>query len=199
MLELTFDESPANVIGLLANLYCQEGDSSQVSSSSLFTPKTGLDTRSNSLRQNITYVLAKEPNYIRRYWLHDTQDTRNILDEQLTTINFCQWFYSIKNQNNIYYRNQDAVFNYLNHYPEIRELINESWADLINFFGESVSIILEVMDHNENEHYEELIGWIQSSDNIDEGLDKFDLFLDKWLDRQLEITGDKFNFNIEFK
>lgn len=199
MLELTFDESPANVIALLANLYCQEGDSSQVSSSALFTPKTGLDTRSNSLRQNITYVLAKEPKDIRRYWLHDTQDTRNILDEQLTTINFYQWFYSIKNQNNIYYRNQDAVFNYLSHYPEIRELINESWADLINFFGESVSIILEVMDHNENEHYEELIGWIQSSDNIDEGLDKFDLFLDKWLDRQLEITGDKFNFNIEFK
>ena len=192
--------SPANLAGILANLYLQEKGFPQISPTSIHTfdfPEA--ETYFSSIRQNITSILGREPIASIWYNIEYTSDTANLPYNQEATIETRSWAFAVYRSINVTYRNPESVLKYISQYPEIDKFINECWIDLVNYFGESVSIVLEIMEHNENEHYLELIGWIQSEDSIDEGLDKFDLFIDKWVDRQVELTGNKFNFNIEFK
>ena len=98
----------------------------------------------------------------------------------------------------ISYRNPDEVMAYLERYPEIEGFMEAAQPELTRYFGRTVHVILEVITYpEESDHQEELVGWIQSSDDVDEGLDKLGRFDDDWfLDHMDEING-KFNFNIE--
>ena len=63
----------------------------------------------------------------------------------------------------------------------------------------SIEIVLEVLTYPDETVHEELVGWIQSTDDVSEGLAKLGRFEDEWfLDHMAEI-GHKFNFNIETK
>jgi hypothetical protein len=226
MFDTYYDESPANIAGLLANQYF--ADQNQIPSTRFLSPKEYVDTSSSSTKQNIVSVLSAgvldhRKDYFTPYsWgvinildvQHPTrvvdlsrchsiqyiQDyTLNICDEHQTTTEFHKWNFIKPQSVNVEFRNRREVFHFIEQNPEIMEYVNETIPDLTHVFGKSISIVFELMTHNENEYYEELIGWIQSSDNIDEGLEKFDLFQNNWLERQIKIVGDKFNFNIEFK
>jgi hypothetical protein len=99
----------------------------------------------------------------------------------------------------VYYRNPEAVRAYLASYPEIESFLEVTLPVLFRCFGGPVNIVLEVMNYPEKGAYDELVGWIQSTDGVSEGLGKLERFEDEWLFEQLGRVGNKFNFNIEFK
>lgn len=97
------------------------------------------------------------------------------------------------------YRNPEAVKEYLALYPEIENFINAAWPALIKHFDGPVEIALEVLTYPDEVIYKELVAWIQSTDDIQEGLAKLSRFEDEWfLDHMAEV-GNKFNFNLETK
>jgi len=99
---------------------------------------------------------------------------------------------------NIFYSQPEEAIEFLSTNPSIELFINNCWSDLLKFFGQSVCVKLDVMKHYGENPYKELIGWIQSKEEIEEGLDKLDLFCEKWLKEQIKLCDNKFNFNIEF-
>lgn len=96
------------------------------------------------------------------------------------------------------YRNPVAVETYLARYPEIEGFIEAAWPALVECFDDSIEIVLELLTYPADETiHKELVGWIQSTDDVDEGLAKLERFEDEWyLDHMAEV-GNKFNFNIE--
>jgi len=99
---------------------------------------------------------------------------------------------------NIFYSQPEEAIEFLSENPSIELFINKCWFDLLEIFGESVHIVFDVMEHYDEIPHKELIGWIQSKEEIEVGLDKLDLFYEKWLKEQIKICDNKFNFNIEF-
>ena len=97
----------------------------------------------------------------------------------------------------ISYRNPDEVKAYLACHPELESFLASAWPALIRCFGEPVDIILEVMTYPDEEIYQELVGWIQSTDDVQEGLEKLERFEDEWFLDHLSEVDNKFNFNIE--
>ena len=99
----------------------------------------------------------------------------------------------------ISYRNLVAVEVYLARYREIEDFIEAAGPALVKCFDDSIEIVLEVLTYPDETVHEELVGWIQSTDDVSEGLAKLGRFEDEWfLDHMAEI-GHKFNFNIETK
>lgn len=97
------------------------------------------------------------------------------------------------------YRKPDAVERYLSNYPEIMPFISLAYPVLVTVFGYPVEIVLEVMTYPEEGSYDELVAWIQSKDNIEEGLDKLEKFEDEWFREQPLWLDNRLNFNIEFQ
>ena len=215
MQEISWDESLSGTIGILSGAYRKEKlDAAFATLPIIDYNRFEVDTIGSTAKQKIVEILARDQEYfIRHKSIHCNRlskanfetlfDTSDIADEFIKTrALWTSW--DIDKFTKIYkpiifYRNPEKVENFLALYPDIINMIKECWPDLIKYFGESVSVILEVMVHNEKDAYEEIIAWIQSTDEIDEGLNKLDLFLDKWLTKQIEIADDTFNFNIEFK
>jgi hypothetical protein len=117
------------------------------------------------------------------------QDVRETIHEDTSSYGSAQ----------VSYRNPEAVEPYLASHPEIEAFLSESWPGLEKHFGKNVSLILEVMTCPGEESYDELVGWIQSTDEIEVGLDKLEVFEEEWLEKELRKVGNGFNFDIEFK
>lgn len=215
MQEISWDESLSGTIAILSGAYKKEKIDAVFATLPIID-YNGLevDTIGSTAKQKIVKILARDQEYfIRHKSIHYNRlsranfetlfDTSDVADEFIKTrALWTSW--NIDKSTKIYkpvifYRNPEKVENFLALYPDIDKMLKECWPDLIKYFGESVSVILEVMVHNEKEAYEEIIAWIQSTDKIDEGLNKLDLFLDKWLTKQIETADNTFNFNIEFK
>jgi hypothetical protein len=99
----------------------------------------------------------------------------------------------------IAYRNSDLVETYLATHPEIPDFLKQVWPSLEAYFGETIQLVLEVMTYPEEVGSNELVGWIQMTGDINEGLDKLEQFEAEWLEEQLRKVGANFNFNIEFR
>ena len=216
MQKISWDESLTDTIGLLSTAYREEKLDAVFETLPIIADYNGteVDTVGSTDKQEIVKILARGQEHFIPYKVSHYSglykadfetffDTSDVADEFIKTK--ALWIsWNIDKSTEIYepvifYRNQKKVESFLALYPDINKIIKECWPDLIKHFGESVSIILEVMVHSEKEAYEEIIAWIQSTDEIDEGLNKLDLFLDKWLTKQTEIADNTFNFNIEFK
>ena len=215
MQKISWDESLSDTIGILSGAYRKEKlDAAFATSPIIDYNGPNVDTIGSTAKQKIVKILARDQEHFIRYKsvyynrlskanFETLFDTSDVADEFIKTR--ALWILSDIDKSTkiykpiIFYRNPEKVENFLALYPDIVKMIKECWPDLIKYFGESVSVILEVMVHNEKDAYEEIIAWIQSTDEIDEGLNKLDLFLDKWLTKQIEIADDTFNFNIEFK
>ena len=216
MQEILWDESLTDTIGILFSAYREEKLDAAFETLPIITDYNGSDvnTVGSTTKQKIVNILARNqecfiPHMVSHYsWpykanLETLLDTSDVADEFIKTrALWTSWDIDKSTKNYkpiIFYRNPKKVESFLALYPGIDKMIKECWPDLIKHFGESVSIVLEVMVHSEEEAYEEIIAWIQSTDEIDEGLNKLDLFLDKWLTKQIETADNTFNFNIEFK
>ncbi len=216
MQKISWDESLTDTISILSGAYRKEKLNAAFPTLSIITDYNGLevDTIGSTAKQKIVKILARDQEYfIRHKSIHYNMlnkanfetlfDTSDVADEFIKTR--ALWVSLVTDKSTeiyepiIFYRNPEKVENFLALYPDIDKMLKECWPDLIKYFGESVSVILEVMIHNEEDAYEEIIAWIQSTDEIDDGLNKLDLFLDKWLTKQIETADDTFNFNIEFK
>ncbi len=99
----------------------------------------------------------------------------------------------------ISYWNPEAVQAFLALHPKINDFIKAAWPSLVKCFGEPVDIVLEVMRYPEAGAYDELVGWIQSTAEVETGLEKLAQFEDEWFLDHLAEIGNIFNFNIEFK
>jgi hypothetical protein len=95
------------------------------------------------------------------------------------------------------YRNPEMVETYLACYPEINDFLAAAWPVLVRCFGGPVDIVLEVMTYPDEAAYRELVGWIQSTEDIRTALDKLERFEDEWFLDHITLIGGRFNFNIE--
>jgi len=99
---------------------------------------------------------------------------------------------------NIRYRNREAVEVFIQTRPQIWPFIEAATPFLIKHFGQPLEIVLEVMSFPEEGAEDELVAWIQSSDEVEIGLDKLEKFKDEWFLDRLEEVDYRFNFNLEF-
>lgn len=97
----------------------------------------------------------------------------------------------------ISYRNPEMVEAYLTRYPEISDFLEAAWPVLLRCFGGPVDIVLEVITHPDEAAYRDLVGWIQSTEDVRTALEKLERFEDEWFLDHITLIGDKFNFNIE--
>jgi hypothetical protein len=97
---------------------------------------------------------------------------------------------------NISCRNQ-AAKTFLGYYPEIEQFLENSWPALTSHFGDDIAVVLELLTYPEPGGHSELVGWIQSHDDVYEGLDKLERFKDEWFLDHIDEIEDRFNFNIE--
>jgi hypothetical protein len=95
------------------------------------------------------------------------------------------------------YRGSREVESFLAQNPEIESFLEAAWLALTKHFGETIEVVLEVLTYPEAGSSSELVGWIQSTDDVYTGLEKLERFKDEWfLEHMAEVDG-KFNFNIE--
>jgi hypothetical protein len=97
----------------------------------------------------------------------------------------------------ISYRNQENVKTYLARHPEIVDFLTTAYPSLVRIFGNSVEIVLEVLHFPERNASDELVGWIQSSDEVEIGLQKLEQFEEAWFLDHMAKIDHRFNFNIE--
>ena len=97
----------------------------------------------------------------------------------------------------ITYQNREKVSDFLDHHPEIGAFVRAALPVLVRYFGSAVNVVLEVMVYPEDGGPEELVGWIQSTDDVYEGLEKLERFEDEWFLDHLAEAGGIFNFNVE--
>lgn len=97
------------------------------------------------------------------------------------------------------YRNSKAVKDYLTRHPDIEGFIKRAWPALVECFGGPVEIVLELLTYPDESAHQELVGWIQSTDTVEVGLEKLEQFEDTWFLEHMHQVGDRFNFNIEIR
>ena len=98
---------------------------------------------------------------------------------------------------NITYRNPEAVKAFMAARPQIIPFIEAAAPVLTKYFGQPLEIVLEVVSYPEEGAEDDLIGWIQSYDEVEEGLNKLEQFEDEWfLDHMAEVDY-RFNFNLK--
>lgn len=95
------------------------------------------------------------------------------------------------------YRNPEAVEDFLTKHQEVKNALYEAAPLLQKIFGASVRVVLEVLSYPEEGSYDELVGWIQSTDDVITGLEKLEQFEDVWLPEHLDLSINTFNFNLE--
>ena len=121
---------------------------------SIPTSYPGLSVYETSVHSNLTTTIE--------LGVHAIREEESAIDELLSS--------------RVSHRNPEAVRTYLARYPEIENFLKAAWPALVRCFGGPVDIILEVMAYPEEATYEELVGWIQSTDSVYEGLEKLELF-----------------------
>lgn len=97
------------------------------------------------------------------------------------------------------YRNRKTIDAYLIHHPEVESFIEAAYPALTKSFGGPVEIVLELITDPDEVGQQQLVGWIQSTDSVAEGLRKLDRFEDEWFLDHMYLVNDTFNFNIETK
>jgi hypothetical protein len=96
-------------------------------------------------------------------------------------------------------RNPEIVEAYLDKHAYIIEFLETIRPTLTKFFGRSVNVELEVLTYPDESGTEELVGWIQyTGGDIERGLDLLEELEGEIFDKQIEMVGNSFNFNIEF-
>lgn len=96
-------------------------------------------------------------------------------------------------------RNTESVDNFLEQHLKIRHFLEEIKSLVASYFSSPLEIVLDVMTYSKEGEFDELVGWIQSTDDLDTGLEKLEQ-LEESLDRyQDEEIKRLFHFNIEFK
>jgi hypothetical protein len=100
---------------------------------------------------------------------------------------------------NIGFRDPEYIEDYLVTYPQIKYFLVTVWPKLAEYFGRSISVELEMLTYPDSSGSDELVGWIQyEGGDIDQGLDKLEEFEAEIFDKQVDLVGDAFNFNIDF-
>ncbi|MDM8552613.1 hypothetical protein QUF72_21195 [Desulfobacterales bacterium HSG2] len=97
----------------------------------------------------------------------------------------------------VYLRNIAVPMSYADQRSEISDIINKCAPGIVKCFGYPFIVELEIMQPVDGVG-EQWIAWIMSTDNIDKGLDKMDMFHDWCIEKQADKGADNFNFNINF-
>ena len=96
------------------------------------------------------------------------------------------------------YRAEARVQTYMAEFPGLSPLLTEAQESIAEMFGRGTRVTLEVMSFADEGAGDELVAWIQSTEDIETGLEKLDVLVDRWFDEIWEVTHGRFNFNIEF-
>lgn len=96
------------------------------------------------------------------------------------------------------FRNSDEVKNFLLNHKQILSVLWDAHPVLEGFFGNNVSIALEVVHDPETVNAKQLFGYINAgSFSPDEAFERLNAFDEAWFLKQFDLTGGLFNFNLE--
>jgi hypothetical protein len=130
--------------------------------------------------------------------LHDVQQPKGKDDAAQQTSHLSS-LQALSTAPRVLFRNASQVRSYLETHPDVNDLLLQAWPQLIKHFGQAIEVVLELLYWAEEQMEPELVGWIQSTDDIETGLQKLDAIADEWFLHRTEQFNTRFNFNIEFK
>jgi hypothetical protein len=96
------------------------------------------------------------------------------------------------------FRNPVEVKGFLMEHNQTLSVLWNARSVVEEFFGNNVSIALEVVHDPEAENIKQLFGYINAAPlSPDEAFERFTAFDETWFLKQFELTGGLFNFNLE--
>lgn len=95
------------------------------------------------------------------------------------------------------YRNKPEVDCYLANHQEVSTFLRSAHSILQQYFGRNVQVTLEVIKYPDQDSTDDLVGWIQSRDDVRIGLEKLQNLEDDWFLKQPISIVSHFNFNLE--
>jgi hypothetical protein len=96
------------------------------------------------------------------------------------------------------FRNSNEVKNFLMNHKRVLSVLWDARPVLEEFFGNNISIALEVVCDPETNNAEQLFGYINAgSFSPDEAFERLNAFDDVWFLKQFDLIGGLFNFNLE--
>jgi len=96
------------------------------------------------------------------------------------------------------FRNSDEVKIFLINNNRIFSVLWGARPVLEEFFGNDVSIALEVVNDSESANVKQLFGYINAGTlSSDEAFERLSAFDEVWFLKQFDSTGGSFNFNLE--
>lgn len=103
-----------------------------------------------------------------------------------------------KLENKYAFRNPVEIKRFLISHRQVLTVLWDARSVLKEFFGNEVSIALEVVHDPEAENIKQLFGYINvASFPPDEAFERFNAFDETWFLKQFDLTGGLFNFNLE--
>ncbi len=118
--------------------------------------------------------------------------------EALPTAVTCNVCWQVASISRVAFRNPAAVVAFLERHQEIEPFLALALPALTKCFDAPIEVDLEVMSYAYATAYDELVGWIQSTDDVATGMKKLDRFEEEWFLDHMDMVHNKFNFNIEF-
>ena len=95
-------------------------------------------------------------------------------------------------------RAEAEVVRFLRTHPALIDLLLEAPTHVERYFGPNPQLVLEVVTDPEVPDSEELFANICTPLPVEEALERLDQLDEGWFLDQLERTGGRFNFNLEF-
>jgi hypothetical protein len=96
------------------------------------------------------------------------------------------------------FRNSVEIKGFLMEHKQTLSVLWNARSVVEEFFGNNVSITLEVVHDPEAENAKQLFGYINAAPlSPDETFERFTAFDETWFLKQFELTGGLFNFNLE--
>lgn len=136
----------------------------------------------NALRQPRT--TSQPEQFTRR------ERTSSFLIEQITKIKRIKRIYNI--------RHEVETIRFLRKHPALIDLLLEAPAQIERYFGSSSLLTLELATDPEDPDSTELFVNVSVPLPVDDAIVRLDRFDEGWFLEQLERTGGRLNFNLEF-
>jgi hypothetical protein len=96
------------------------------------------------------------------------------------------------------FRNPTEIKGFLVHHRPLIPVLKEAYSVVEEFFGNGVSVALEVVKDPETANMEQLFGYIKVDPfSPEEALGRLGAFDDAWFIKQVDVIGGYLNFNLE--
>jgi hypothetical protein len=142
------------------------------------------------------WILIK---WLIKYFFSQENENVSVLGQQQVILWLILYEARIAKLKTIYtFRNGDDIRQFLLDHRSILSVLWEARPVVEEFFGNDVSVDLEVVNDPEASHSKQLFGYIGTASlSPEEAFERLNAFDEVWFLKQFDLTGGLFNFNLE--